>query len=56
MKKDYKKPEIKSTEVLFDELMNVTSNIGMGGTTNVYDAPRRQVIYEDEEDELEDIW
>lgn len=58
--KKYIKPEIESIGVLSEEIMNVTSNLDMGGTTDSFDAVIRQTI-EDEIDtgkdfEIENLW
>ena len=58
--KKYIKPEIESIGVLSEEIMNVTSNLDMGGTTDSFDAVIRQTM-EDKIDtgkdfEIENLW
>ena len=52
MKKDYIKPETKCTPLLSEEIMEVTSQIGMGGTTDRFDARMRIIISEEEEQDI----
>lgn len=58
MMKEYIKPEMISIEVVSDEMMNVTSNIDMGGTTDSFDAVMRQSIDDGTEVDidLENLW
>lgn len=57
MKKEYKKPEMVCITLMTDEMMNVTSNLQMGGTTDRFDAQIRYYDdFEYDEEDPEHVW